>query len=146
MSAELPPFEMPEEGDAAAADASDVAMPAGASEGDGGERLTEPAADTTSEQGAEALTPQQQTLIIGAWASVCGNCGDNAMPRTQRHELEDGGGCGVTWKYVTVEDMPAEIAGQIRPDLTYVAPDYSQDGVTAAMEEQNLKIFEDPNL
>lgn len=93
MSAELPPFEMPEDGDTAAdaAPAPDVAIPAGASEGDSGERLTEVPADATAEQGAEALTPRQQTLIIGAWASVCGNCGDNAMPRTQRHELEGGG-------------------------------------------------------
>lgn len=45
-----------------------------------------------------------------------------------------------------MEDMPPETAGVMRPDLAYIDPDYSQDGVTAAMEEENLKVFENPDL
>jgi hypothetical protein len=87
------------------------------------------------------LTVQQQTLIMGAWATVCGNCSTSAYPDTETHVVEgdENRGCGVRWRYISVEDMPPEIAVDMRPDLTYIEPDPSKDGITKAMEEKNLK-------
>lgn len=165
MSAELPPFEMPGDGPDSEDDTQvpELEISGGVSGSDRGGRLTsgdgelefggleEPDQSVAAEE-AEALTQQQQTLIIGAWASVCGNCGDNAFPYTETHVVEDGPSCGVMWRYVTVEDIPVETAEYLRPDLTYVEPDRSKDGVTADMEAANLSVFEalhdleDPDL
>lgn len=179
MSAEMPPFEMP--GNTPDPE-DDTHVPAleisgGVNSNDRGGRLTsgdgeqefgsleeanQPATaeptdgdhsnDKPEPDEAETLTQQQQTLTIGAWASVCGNCGDNAFPYTETHVIEDGPSCGVRWKFVSVDGIPTEAAEALRPDLTYVEPDRSKDGLTADMEAANFSVFEalhdqeDPDL
>lgn len=105
-------------------------------------------------EAAEAeLTPRQQTVFIGAWFSVCGNCDNNADYREQNHDMEvmEGEGCGVTWKYIA-SDVPGEDCSSLRPDLIPVEMDRSADGITNEMEERmigNLAVLEaylDPDL
>lgn len=87
------------------------------------------------------LEPRQQTLIIGGWASVCGNCGRNADPKEISHEMrtmEGGPGCGVEYKYVTNDGINKEAAQRLCPGLEWVDADPSRDGAAGAMEDQMI--------
>lgn len=94
----------------------------------------------TNEFDSSELTQAQQTLIIGDWTSVCGNCGQNASYDEESHINEKvyGVGCGVVWLYVTT-DSPGNDYSHLRPDLIPREMMPALDGVADEVEEQVLR-------
>ena len=89
---------------------------------------------------ASQLTVEQQTIIIGGWFSVCGNCKENADFHETSHIMEQmlgSLGCGVTYLYVATDRPGADFA-HLRPDLTPVDLGMANDGITDEMEDRMI--------
>ncbi len=92
---------------------------------------------TTSEQGPEtAPTDRQKTLFIGNWFSTCGNCEQNADYEEEAHNntYSDQPGCGVTWLFVSSDEVGREGVEPMRPDLVWRDPQEDDVGVSFATE------------
>lgn len=83
----------------------------------------------------QELNDRQQTIIVGDWFSVCGNCGGNAAFREKTHKMKKmkGEGCGVRWRYITSDSGDPSVA-RLRLDLEYRDTLEDQRGLGDQME------------